>query len=556
MLFSQIALLLVVASIFGITAKFLRQPLLVGYLAAGILLSSLGFVQDKELLTSLSQIGVALLLFLLGLEMNLDDLKTIGKAALYTGIGQILLTVGLGYGLALLLGFPSLPALYIAIALAFSSTIIMVKLLSEKKDLNSLYGKIAVGFLLVQDVVAIFILLFLAATSTGEITPLILTARVVEAVAVFALIWVISKRVLPKLFDMLVSGNSELLFVASIAWALGVAALFEGPLGFSFEIGGFVAGLALSNLPAHLQIATRTRPLRDFFLTLFFLALGANLAIENVGAVLAPAILLSLFVLLGNPIVVMAIMGVLGYKRRTSFMAGLTVAQISEFSLILVALGLKLGHVDAKVAALVVMVGVITMTLSTYMITYADYLYKVLNRWLRVFERSKTLEDTLTATQQLTGHVVIVGADKTGMAMARFFQKRGVPIVVVDFNPRVFVQLTAQKIPTLFGDITDDDVVVASNLSQASLVISTVSSLATNLKILSIIKQYHSKPLSVFTPSTKSDAMRLYEQKATYVTVPQTIAGDHLKHLFRTYGTGQKKLAQLGKSHFKRVIQD
>ena len=332
--FSQIALIIVVAAAFGIIAKMLKQPLIVGYIFAGMLIGSLGIIQDSESFRSLGNVGVALLLFLLGLEMKLSDIPSIGKIALLTGMGQILFTSIIGFTLANLLGFGLLPSIYIAIALTFSSTIIMVKLLSEKKALSSLYGKISVGFLLVQDFVAILILMFLSGLNTDSLGGGEYILIVIKAIALFVLVWIASKKVLPFLFDKIVGSSTELLFIVSIAWALGVAYFVGDVLNFSLEIGGFLAGISLSNLPEHNQVASRARPLRDFFLTIFFILLGTQLALAGdiLGSV-APALIFSTFVLIGNPIIVMSIMGAMGYKKRTSFMAGLTAVSYTHLTL-------------------------------------------------------------------------------------------------------------------------------------------------------------------------------------------------------------------------------
>ena len=255
MSFPELALLLVVAAASGVVAKAIKQPLLVGYLLAGLFLAFFGVVKDFEAIAALGKIGVALLLFLVGLEMNIRELPTIGRIALLTGLGQIIFTSVVGYLIAFALGFGVLPSLYIAVALTFSSTIIIVKLLSEKGDIGSLYGKIAVGFLLVQDFVAVLILMFLGGLGGGEATPAQFLVIGIKALALFASVWFLSKKILPTLFDRFVASSPEMLFVGSIAWALGVAALVGGPLGFSYEIGGVLAGLALSNLPEHLGIA-------------------------------------------------------------------------------------------------------------------------------------------------------------------------------------------------------------------------------------------------------------------------------------------------------------
>jgi len=552
--FSQLAVLLVVAGVFGIIAKSLKQPLLVGYLLAGLVLGYFGIVGDIEVFSGLGQIGVTLLLFLLGLEMNIRELPTIGKTALLTGIGQIVFTSAIGFLIATALGFPVLPSVYIAIALTFSSTIIMVKLLSEKKDLASLYGRIAIGFLLVQDFVAILILMFLAGLGRGDLSPGLYGLTALKALVLFFLVWTLSKKVLPNIFDKYIASSHELLFIVSIAWALGVAALVAGPLGFTLEIGGFLAGLALSNLPEHLQIASRTRPLRDFFLTIFFLLLGTKLVVGGISGIFLPALVFSLFVFIGNPAIVMAIMGFLGYRKRTSFLAGLTVAQISEFSFILMAMGVSLGHVENTHVALVVLVGVFTMTTSTYAILGADGLFRRVKNYLSVFERAKPREAALLEERFISDHVVLVGAGRTGGALTSFFKKRQWPFLIVDFNPRVFSRLSADKIPVLFGDIGDEEIFELARVTRAHMVISTISNLTDNLTLLARIASVRTRPITVFTAHTRDEATKYYEKGATLAVVPQTVSGEYLRHILETYGLSRKKIETIGKSQFNRLI--
>jgi len=553
--FSQIAVLLTIAGIFGITARFFKQPLLIGYLLAGIFLGTSGVISDTHMISSLGQIGVTLLLFLLGLEMNLTELPSLGKVALLTGIGQITFTSTIGFFLARLLGFGVLPSIYVAIALTFSSTIIMVKLLSEKKDLSSLYGKIAVGFLLVQDFVAIAILVFLSGVGEGGIGAVQYIFIAIKLIILFVVVWILSKRLLPTIVDKFIASSPELLFIVSIAWALGFASLVAGPIGFTLEIGGFLAGLALSNLPEHLQIASRTKPLRDFFLTLFFLYLGTQLMLgPGVLAILPAAIILSAFVIIGNPLIVLTIMGFLGYKKRTSFLAGLTVAQISEFSLIIVIMGKGLGHLTQEHVALVVMVGVITMTISTYLILGADKVYRHTKKYLSIFERGGKREKAFVVESKLEDHIVLVGCDRAGKAIAAYLLKKNIPFLVVDFNPDVFKRLTAENIPVIFGDITDEEILEASNIEKARMVISTTSNLEDNITLIAHLKSIRNSLVSVFTALMRSEAVKLYEAGANYVIVPDVVAGDHIKHILRAYGTRGKRLSKAGKLHFNRLI--
>ncbi len=557
-IFAAVTLVIIAAGFFGFLARLLHQPLIIGYIFAGFALSILGVLggEERPLLENMAQFGVTFLLFLVGLEMKIKELPTVGRVALMTGLGQIIFTSVIGFFIGLALGFSTVAALYIAVALTFSSTIIIVQLLSEKRDLQSLYGKIAVGFLLVQDFVAILILVLLAGFEHG--TPTFVDAGVVlvKGVGLVVGVWLVSRFLLSKLFDKL-AVSSELLFMGSVAWALGLGAFVSSPVvGFSTEIGGFLAGLALANSSEHLQIESRVRPLRDFFITIFFFLLGAKMVVGITPALLVPAIIFSLFVLIGNPLVVLGVMGAMGYKRRTSFLASVTVAQISEFSLILVAMGERLGHIGEGIVGLVSVVGVITMTTSTYLILNSQKIFVLFKEPLRIFERKRTRESAFETEEKLTNHIVMIGATRTGNALLPTLKNRAEELLVVDFNPDVVSKLTAEGVRAMYGDISDNDSLELLNLTQACLVISTVSDVTDNHLLLDRIRGLHSRPLAIFVASTPIDAIKLYEAGADYVMVPRVVSGEHLALVLKTHGLDRHFFKTLRDSQFDRLVKE
>lgn len=554
MSFSEISLLLVVAGIFGIIARFLRQPLLIGFLFTGAILNHFGLIHDHMLLDNMGKIGVTLLLFLVGMEMNIREIPTIGKVALTTGLGQIVVTSIVGFLITIVLGFPPISAIYIAVALTFSSTIIIIKLLSEKDDVNSLYGKISVGILLVQDLVVVLILMLLAGFRDGNLGFFPILGLILKAGLLFWLVWYLSKEILPKIFSKVVGNSQELLFTVSIAWALGVATFVGGPLGFSFEIGGFLAGLSLSNLPDHLGVSSKTKSLRDFFLTIFFVALGSQLIVNGLGSILPKAIVLSLFVLIGNPLILLVLMGLTGHKSRTSFLTSVTIAQVSEFSFILMAMGKGLGHVTESDLALVVFVGAITMTGSTYLILGSEKIYAKLKGFLKYFERKNTTESAFTKEMNYKDHVVLVGCDKIGTSILPYFIKHKIETIVIDFDPSVFTRLSSENINVLLGDVTDPEIQTLANVSDAKIIVCTVPNLEENLAIISMIKSFKNKPIFIGSVSSKIDTLKLYEEGADYVLNPDIIAGEFLRHIFLSHGFSSNRISKMGKSHFNRLV--
>lgn len=534
-----LAIVFCAAAGLAVFLRILRQPAVIAYLAAGAILGHFGLIDstDHNSFRIFSDLGVMFLLFLIGMEINYSAVRLVGGTALILGIGQIIFTSLFGYLIALLLGFNHLPALYISVALTFSSTVIIVKLLSEKKDLGSLYGKISIGMMLVQDIAAILILVGLAGIEAGRGFELSsVGAIILKAIALFALMFWAGKRILPSVFDK-VAKSEEILFLVSTAWVLIIAAAVQR-IGFSIEIGGFVAGLALAQSAEHFQIASRIKPLRDFFILLFFVILGSSLALSQVGEVIFPAVVLSLFVLIGNPLIVLVIMGILGYRRRTAFLTGLTVAQISEFSLILAVLGERLGHISSYTVSLITAVGAITITLSTYMIMYAEKIFPFIAPYLRLFERRYTFEGESNFSKT-PKPIILIGAHRTGRHIIEYFSPKDV--LVVDFNPDVINQLRQQGYECLFGDITDRDILFEAGLGKARLIISTSPDLETNLALLEQVQRLrkYSKKRDESINDVKvivkaeddQEALELYKSGADYVILPHSLSGHYIGKL-------------------------
>jgi len=363
-LFNEIAALLVLAAVVGFVGVLLRQPLIVSFIAVGILAgpSVLGVAQSSAPIDLLAELGIAVLLFLVGIKLDLKLVRTLGPVALATGLGQVLFTSGFGFLICLALGLDTITSIYVAIALTFSSTIIVVKLLSDKREIDSLHGRIALGFLIVQDLVVVFAMISLSAIgigTAGDSTTADVLIVLGASIGMLGLVLLFIRFLADPLTERLAK-SPELLLMFAIALAAALAALGQ-TLGFGKELGGLLAGVALASTPYRDAIGARLAPLRDFLLLFFFIALGSQLDIGNLGESWVAAAVLSIFVLVGNPLIVLLIMVFMGYRKRTGFLAGLTVAQISEFSLIFMGVGVGLGHVTEDALGLVTLVGLITI---------------------------------------------------------------------------------------------------------------------------------------------------------------------------------------------------
>ena len=502
--FAEIAMLLLLCALAGAAFVRLRQPVLIAYIVVGIAVGPavFGLVTAHDPIDLLAQVGVAVLLFAVGLKLDLHHVRHIGPVALATGLGQLTFTIVIGFGLVLLLGKGMVEALYVAVALTFSSTIIIVKLLSDKRELDSLHGRIAVGFLIVQDLAVVVAMMAMSAmrgtgaevgtegsaADSGWFDVLwSLTWRLTLAAAALA---VLMRWVLPRVVAAM-ARSQELLLVFAIAWGVALAALGEWA-GFSKEAGAFLAGFSLASTPYREAMNARLTGIRDFLLLFFFIDLGAKLDFSTLGAELWPALVLSLFVLIGNPLIVMAIMGFMGYRKRTSFLAGLTVAQISEFSIVFVAMGITLGHVGVQALGLTTLVGLITITVSTYMILYSQPLYERLSGALDIFQRRSPFRE-LAAEQagggDVPAQVIVFGLGRYGTRLFEQLRSAGVVAVGVDFDPEAVRALQTRQLPVLFGDGEDPEFLATLPLRQVRWVITTFPQWESNRALLHALKE-------------------------------------------------------------------
>ena len=487
--FAELSLLLILAAFAGVIAVGLRQPVLIAYIVIGIGVGPAGFglVQAHDQVDVLAQIGVAVLLFVVGLKLDLTRVRDIGPVALATGLGQLAFTIVFGFLLILLLGKGWVEALYVAVALTFSSTIIIVKLLSDKRELDALHGRIAVGFLIVQDIAVVLAMMAMSALG-GETDASALDVAgmlLLRVAAAGLLLFVLMRWVLPRLVHWM-ARSQELLLIFAIAWGTGLGALGEWA-GFSKEAGAFLAGFSLASTAYREAISARLTGIRDFLLLFFFIDLGAKLELATLGAEVWSAVALSLFVLIGNPLIVMAIMGFMGYRKRTGFLAGLTVAQISEFSIVFVAMGITLGHVGVAALGLTTLVGLITITLSTYMILYSQPLYRLLAPVLGVFERRtafRELAETADDAPAAAPQVIVLGLGRYGLRLAKRLHAAGLRVLGIDCDPDLIRRLAGGALPVRFGDGQDPDFLDELPIEPARWIVSTLPDADANQVVL------------------------------------------------------------------------
>lgn len=535
--FYELTALIALAAVVGFFGLLLRQPMIVSFIAVGVLAgpSALNLVQSHEHIELLAELGIAVLLFLVGLKLDLKLIRTLGPVALATGLGQVTFTSVIGFLLGLALGLNPATSLYVAVALTFSSTIIIVKLLSDKREVDSLHGRIAVGFLIVQDLVVVLAMMVLSAFGVGAQTegPTSTLGHIGSvlmyglAMLGFVMLFI---RYLATPMVSRIAHSQELLITFAIAWAALLAAI-GNQLGFSKELGGLLAGISLASTPFREAIVARLASLRDFLLLFFFIALGLQLDLGLLGSQVIPALVLSLFVLIGNPLIVMVIMGMMGYRKRTGFLAGLTVAQISEFSLIFMAMGLTLGHISPESLGLVTLVGLITIAMSVYMITYSHSLYSRLEPWLDIFERRKPYrEEVLEEQQHGSKHpydVILFGLGRYGKAIAHYLQKEGFTLLAVDFNPDEVKRWRDRGHEVVYGDACDPAFISSLPLEGVLWVVSAmpqhdigITHEDPRLVLIEGLKQQHFTGGIAVSTQQLDDQEILREKGATLVLLP------------------------------------
>jgi len=424
----------------------------------------------------MSEMSIAILLFLVGLKLDIKLVRSLGSVAMATGLGQVAFTVVVGFLLCLAMGIAWMPALYVAVALTFSSTIIIVKLLSDKREVDSLHGRIALGFLIVQDLVVVIAMVVLSGIGVGTQAEDAMLVTGIGLLACLLVAYLFMRFVAERLLQY-AAQSQELVLVLTVGWAAGLGAVGHG-LGFGMELGGLLAGVTFAGTTFRDAISAKLSGLRDFLLLFFFLGLGASLDLSLLGSEVARAGVLSIFVLVGNPLIVIAIMLAMGYRHRTGFLAGLTVAQISEFSLVFMAMGVTLGHVTDRYLGLVTLVGLITIAVSTYMITYSHQLYNAIGRYIPGYRRTtaKRETDAVESHDHMEVDILVVGMGRFGAAVAEDLVGHGYRVGAVDFDPRALEAWRAAGRATIYADVTDADVVAHLPLRSCRIVLISLPS--------------------------------------------------------------------------------
>jgi Kef-type K+ transport system membrane component KefB/Trk K+ transport system NAD-binding subunit len=546
-IFLELALIIGVAAILALIGRMIKQPPIIAYLITGILIGPLAFnlLRSTELVQALAHIGVAFLLFIVGLSLDFRVLKDVGRISVFAGLLEILVVGAITFLIAVGIGFAYTPALYLAVAFAFSSTVVVVKLLSDKNELDTLHGRITLGILIVQDFVAAIALMVIPVLGGGDFT--IILFQLGKAALLIAGVFIMAYILLPGIFSI-AAKNQEVLFLFSIAWALLISVLFDY-LSFSLEIGALIAGMALASSKYNLEIRGKIKGIRDFFVVLFFVFFGSQLVGPITNELLIQAAIFSTLVLIGNPLTIMFIMRTLGYKKRTNFFVGIGFAQISEFSLILILLGFTMGFLSQEVFSLAILVALITMAISSYIIYFSQPIYRRISEALWIFDGKKKELGTRKKNEHFD--VILFGYNRIGFNILKSLHKAKKNYVIIDYNPKTISNLSKKGINCIYGDANDVEFLHSLHINKAKMVLSTIPDLDTNLTIL---KSIHVKKV-IFIPTSNyiSDAKKLYGRGADYVIMPHFLGGNFVAHLLLKDDFNKKLLDVEGKKQLSEL---
>jgi len=533
----DLGLIIVAATILGLLASRLRQPLIIGYVVTGMIIGPpiFGLIKNLAPVQLLSELGIALLLFIIGLELDLKRIREVGLKSSFLGIMQVGATTIIGYAILRLIGLSSTVSFYFALILSFSSTILLVKLLNEKKELESLHGQLVLGVLVIQDILAIIALSIIQVSHTTGSGASYAFLFILKALLFIAVCYLTSKALMPALIRE-TSRTIELTFITALTMVF-VFGSFAVIMGFSFAIGAFAAGLIFSSGITNAQISARLTPLRDFFLVLFFVTFGMKMIFGSASQLIFYIIPLAIIVLLIKPALTYFASRILGFGQRTSFLSSLILAQSSEFGLVLASVGLALGHLDTTQASAISIVTLVTMVASAYLVKYDQKLFEYFKNH-KFFGEEKVhyhRQYEHNGFSHLKGHYVIFGYHPLTIGLLKQLRREGKTILVADHNPEKVKEVEKMGLPSILIELNNVDAYEKLNIEKARAVISTINHLQGNLTLISESKRINPKALVMVTARDNHDHNELLRAGADFVAIPLLLSGkeigDHLLSL-------------------------
>lgn len=543
-LIQDIGIAVIAAMGVGFIFHLLKQPVILGYLVAGALIGpemGLKLISEPDSIEVISEIGLILLLFIIGLEINPPKFLTSGKSLIIAGIGQFFLTVLIGIGFFLLLGFGlgegNIDALYLAIFCGISSTAIVVKLLYDKFELDTMAGRLSLGILIFQDIWAILILAFQPNFTDPQL--IFVAMALGKGVILLLAAWLLSKYVIRWIFEK-ISKTPELVVAMAIAWC-GLVTTGAEALGLSKEMGALIAGVSISTFPYSIHVTAKVLPLRDFFLTLFFLSLGMRIPIPE-GDMIKMMFIIAAFAILTRFIIIYPLLSLSGSGRRTSFITSLNLSQISEFSLVIGALGVTYGHIEVKLLSTIIYAMALTSVLSTYFIKGNHAVYQVFDNLVSKMGFPQKLCTSNEAEEPKKRFpVVVLGYHRGAAAMIKEIEQTSKDllssILVIDFNLEVLKEINSKGMHGVFGDISSLDTLEHTHLEDAQVIVSTIPDMllkgTNNVNLVQKCRSLNPNAIIVATADSPRSVEQLKVAGANEVILPYTMVGEKVANLVK-----------------------
>lgn len=560
--FASLAFLLVFACIISLIIYIIRLPLVFGYIIVGILIGPyfLNLISNSDSLELFAKIGIVSLLFIVGLNLNPNTIKEEAKESLILGLSQIAFTALSGFLLFyFIFNFPILPSILIASGLTLSSTIVVLKIISDKGDIDKLYSKMSLGVLLIQDFFATILLLILSimhTASIGEIKTSIIVASFSLKVLILILIYfILSKWILPKI-SKLFTKSQELLLLFSAAFSFSYAYLFY-VLGFSLEIGALFAGIILSASNFSKEIASRFRPIRDFFIIIFFIILGLEAEFINlIGAGWIIAIL-SIFVIIANPLILFIIMNLLGHRTRTSFYTSLTMGQVSEFSLVILSIARVYGYIDSRSFSIVLIVMLISICVTSYLILYSEKIYKHFRPILHFLEIRKNNKKIIDKDSEIFDFIVF-GYDRVGKRFLDLAKGEKFNYAIIDINPKNIEKAQNDGGIAFFGDAGDIIFLEENNILKSKMIVSTIPDFNINMNLIGFYKKNKKdkNKIIIVVAHKENEAKALYKEGADYVIMPYHIGAEEAAYYISKFSFDKNKFIKEKNKHIKKLSKN
>ncbi|MEM2933177.1 MAG: cation:proton antiporter [Candidatus Pacearchaeota archaeon] len=510
------------AAILALISKLLKQEFILAYIVAGIVIGplALGLIKDKVMINGFAEIGITFLLFTVGLEMNYKKLKESLGISAVAGIIQVVTVALVSFFILIAFAFSKTEALWLGIAIAFSSTIVVTKILADKNELNTLHARFIIGIMLVQDLLAIIALAIL----TKEFSILFVFYTLIKIfillLAAFLAVF-IAKGIFEK-----ASSSVELLFIISLAF-LFIFVLITYFLNFSIAIGAFVAGIILANTPYKLEIETRTKALRDFFSVMFFVSIGMMLTSIN-QSILLPLIPILFVLIIIEPLVTALILRFKGYKAKTCLDIGFSFAQLSEFTLILMLTALSLGIITQRAFDLIVLTAIISIAITPYTMKLSKPFYKLFN-FIDKFPTTKEEKNYNLGKKT----ILLLGCHRMGSVFLKNLDKYKEKLLVVDFNPEIVSALARQKISCVYGDVSNVEFMNSLPLNEIKVAISTIPKKEINALLIKNLKARNKNVFISVVAEKIHDALELYDLGADYVILPLITGAEHSLELIK-----------------------